>query len=158
MQRVTDGRPANSERRASVWQYWQSILYVCTWTLWGNAIGCTDGSATAGRRLHDESPRKTSTARSTAPSTPTPAFAVTSRDPSGTCWYRFEARECYHLPSKQVNTGAPGAHLVSALGRSRERRGAQLGSASAAAFTVASTSASVCASETKAASNCDGAK
>src|SRR5712691_10340906 len=141
MQRVTDGRPANSERRASVWQYWQSILYVCTWTLWGNAIGCTDGSATAGRRLHDESPRKTRTARSTAPSTPTPAFAVTSRDPSGTCWYRLEARECYHLPPKQVNTCAP--------------LGAQVGSASAAAFTVASTSASVCASETKAASNCD---
>ena len=26
MQRATEGRPAYSERRASAWQYWQSIL------------------------------------------------------------------------------------------------------------------------------------
>src|SRR6202795_2179611 len=103
MHRVTDGKPANSERRASAWQYWQSILYVCTWTLCGKAIGCTDGSATAGRRLHEERPRKTRTARSTNPSTPTPAFAVTSRNSSGSCWCLREARECYHLLSKQVN-------------------------------------------------------
>jgi hypothetical protein len=48
MQRVTDGSPAYSERRASAWQYWQSILYCWTWTLWGKLIGWTDACATAG--------------------------------------------------------------------------------------------------------------
>src|ERR1044071_119512 len=123
MHRVSEGSPANSDRRASLWQYWHSILKVPTWTLWGNAMGCTDGSATAGRRLHDERPRKTRTARSTNPSTPTPAFAVTSRDPSGTCCDRLEARECYHLLRKQVNTERFGAHLVSAVASTRERVG-----------------------------------
>src|SRR5438105_11170903 len=64
MQRVTDGRPAYSERRASAWQYWQSILYVCTCTLCGNAIGWVDGCATAGRRVQDDTASTTSTARS----------------------------------------------------------------------------------------------
>jgi len=49
MHRSTDGMPAYSERRASLWQYWQSTLYVSTWTLCGNWIGCAEGLATAER-------------------------------------------------------------------------------------------------------------
>src|SRR5206468_11957214 len=68
----------------SLWQYWQSILYVWTCTLWGNLIGWIEGFATAGWRLHDETARKTRMARSTSPSAPTPAFApIRSRSPSG---------------------------------------------------------------------------
>src|SRR5216117_540738 len=84
MQRATEGRPAYSERRASLWQYWQSILYVCTCRLCGKLIGWIEGFAPAGWRLHDETARKTRMARSTSPSAPTPAFApIGSRSPSG---------------------------------------------------------------------------
>src|SRR5207245_1933582 len=82
MQRCTDGSPAYSERRASAWQYWQSILYVCTWVLCGKLIGWTDGFAAAGWRLQDDTTRKIRTARSTTPSAPTPAFVIDRRTTS----------------------------------------------------------------------------
>src|SRR5438067_11466346 len=84
MQRATDGRPAYSEGRASLWQYWQSIVYVCTCRLCGKLIGWIEGFAAAGCRLQDETARKTRMARSTSPSAPTPALApIGSRSPSG---------------------------------------------------------------------------
>src|SRR5213592_2328413 len=96
MQRVTEGRPAYSERRASLWQYWQSILYVCTCTLCGKLIGWIEGFATPGCRLQDETARKTRMARSTSPSAPTPALApIGSRSPSGGL---SDACEAYHPP------------------------------------------------------------
>src|SRR5581483_1722803 len=85
-QRCTDGSPAYSERRASAWQYWQSILYVCTCVLCGKLIGCVDGRAAAGCRLHDDTARKIRTARRTTPSAPTPAFAIDGRTPSPRSW------------------------------------------------------------------------
>src|SRR5258708_12268472 len=39
MHRSTDGSPAYSERRASAWQYWQSIWYLPAWTRWLKKIG-----------------------------------------------------------------------------------------------------------------------
>src|SRR5437773_10004927 len=96
MQRSTDGRPAYSERRASLWQYWQSIAYVWTCTRCGKLIGWVEGFATAGCRLHDETARRTRTARSASPSAPTPAFApIGSRSPSGGL---SDACEAYHSP------------------------------------------------------------
>src|SRR2546430_11103669 len=49
-QRSTDGSPAYSERRASAWQYWQSILYLPAWMRWLKKIGCVGarGGATIG--------------------------------------------------------------------------------------------------------------
>src|SRR5215813_14985601 len=90
MHRVTEGKPAYSERRASAWQYWQSILYCWTCVLCGKLIGCSDALATAGWRLHDETPRKIRTARRATPSAPTPALAaidsrVTSRALNEAC-------------------------------------------------------------------------
>jgi hypothetical protein len=48
-------------------------------------MGCAEGfAAAAGSRLHDEIARKTRTARSAAPSAPTPALAIIDgRLPSG---------------------------------------------------------------------------
>src|SRR5438034_9299103 len=84
MQRATDGRPAYSERRASLWQYWQSILYVCTCRLCGKVIGWIEDFATAGCRLQDETARKNNMATSTSPSAPPPVRApISSRSPSG---------------------------------------------------------------------------
>ena len=100
-QRLTDGSPAYSERRASLWQYWQSILYVSTWTLWGKLIGWRDAFATAGWRLHDDTAMKTRMARSTTPSAPTPALApIDSRSPSGGL---SDACAAYHSPREPVN-------------------------------------------------------
>src|SRR5213593_3749038 len=142
MQRATDGRPAYSERRASLWQYWQSILYVCTCRLCGKLIGWIEGFAAAGCRLQDETARKTRMARSTSPSAPTPALApIGSRSPSGGL---SDACEAYHPP-----------HTGSTF--SRVQRGSDA-RASAAARAASSTSASVWASETNAASNCEGAR
>src|SRR6266508_1237358 len=140
MHRSTDGRPAYSERRASLWQYWQSILYVCTCTLCGKLIGCTEDRAMAGWRLQEDTAKKTSTARSTTAAAPTPAFLIDSRVPS---WVLANAREPYHLVPSGVNTTP---------------RQAAAAKASAAAWAAASRSASECASETNAASNCDGAR
>src|SRR2546425_3070192 len=113
MQRATEGRPAYSDRRASAWQYWQSILYVCTCTLWGKVMGCTEGRAAAGCRLHEDTARKTRMARSAKPSAPTPAFAlIDGRGPSGAF---EEACETYHQRRKQVN--------IRPLGESAERLG-----------------------------------
>src|SRR2546421_7259758 len=49
-QRSTDGSPAYSERRASAWQYWQSIWYLPAWMRWLKKIGCVGarGGATIG--------------------------------------------------------------------------------------------------------------
>src|SRR2546430_17590655 len=49
-QRSTDGRPAYSERRASAWQYWQSIRYLPAWMRWLKKIGCVGarGAVTIG--------------------------------------------------------------------------------------------------------------
>src|SRR5438034_921053 len=92
--------PAYSERRASAWQYWQSILYVCTWVLCGKLIGWTDGFAAAGWRLQDDTTRKIRTARSTTPSAPTPAFVIDSRTTSReAAWI---AREYIHEASAFV--------------------------------------------------------
>src|SRR6185436_395499 len=140
MHRSTDGRPAYSLRRASAWQYWHSILYVCTWTMCGNAIGWTEGLATAGCRLQEDTPRNISTARRTTAAAPTPAFRIDSRLSS---WRLGSAREPYHLPAASVNDNS---------------RYVRLASASAAARPALSRSASECASDTKAASNCEGAR
>ena len=52
-QRSTDGRPAYSERRASAWQYWQSILNEPAWIRWLKKIGCfgAPGTVTSARAL-----------------------------------------------------------------------------------------------------------
>src|SRR5438093_6993006 len=142
MQRATDGRPAYSERRASLWQYWQSILYVCTCRLCGKVIGWIEGFATAGCRLQDEAARKTRMARSTSPSAPTPVRApIGSRSPSGEL---SDACEAYPPP-----------HTASTFSRVQRESDAR---ASAAARAASSRSASVWASETNAASNCEGAR
>jgi hypothetical protein len=39
MHRATDGSPAYTLRRASAWQYWQSIAYDPAWIAWLNSIG-----------------------------------------------------------------------------------------------------------------------
>src|SRR5260370_23276477 len=51
MHRSTDGSPAYSERRASAWQYWQSIWYLPAWTRWLKKIGWrgAPGTLTIGR-------------------------------------------------------------------------------------------------------------
>src|SRR6266571_3592718 len=116
MQRATDGRPAYSERRASLWQYWQSILYVCTCRLCGKVIGWIEGFATAGCRLQDETARKTRMARSTSPSAPTPVRApIGSRSPSGGL---SNACEAYHPPHT--------ASTFSRVQRERDERGLEL--------------------------------
>src|SRR5437870_8660028 len=63
-QRSTDGRPAYSERRASAWQYWQSIRYLPAWMRWLKKIGCvgargavTIGTTAAARNGGDASER-----------------------------------------------------------------------------------------------------
>src|SRR2546425_9521004 len=141
MQRATEGRPAYSDRRASAWQYWQSILCVCTCTLWGKVMGCTEGRAAAGCRLHEDTARNTRMARSAKPSAPTPAFALMDgRVPSGAL---EEACARYHQRSKQVNTR-----------EARQRSSASDSTAAPAAWSI---SASPWASETNAASNWDGA-
>src|SRR3989338_5235683 len=105
MQRSTDGSPASPERRASLWQYWQSILYVCTCTTWGKSIGWTEGRATAGWRLQEDTATKIRTARSTTPSAPTPAFApIDDRSPSGGL---ENACEPYHAVTDGVNPPGP---------------------------------------------------
>ena len=48
MQRLTEGRPANDERRASAWQYWQSILKSPAWILWLKRMGCFGAGAIGG--------------------------------------------------------------------------------------------------------------
>src|SRR4030095_12206563 len=116
MQRSTDGRPAYSERRASAWQYWHSILYCWTCTTCGNAIGWTDGLAMAGWRLHEDTAKNISTARRTTAAAPTPAFRIDSRLSS---WGLGSAREPYHLPRASVNDNSP-----SRDGGERLRRGA----------------------------------
>jgi hypothetical protein len=64
-------------------------------------IGCDDGRAAAGWRLHDDTARKMSTARRTLPSAPTPAFVVIdSRTPSREA--TWIAREYIHEPSAFV--------------------------------------------------------
>ena len=45
MQRLTDGMPAKVERRASAWQYWQSILKSPAWILWLKRMGCFGAGA-----------------------------------------------------------------------------------------------------------------
>src|SRR6267142_2376561 len=103
MQRSTDGSPAYSERRASLWQYWQSILYVPTCTLCGKLMGWTEGFASAAHdwRLHDEIARKIRTARSTTPSAPTAALPlIDSRSPSEGL---NDACEAYHAVYGAVN-------------------------------------------------------
>src|SRR5258708_6351821 len=100
-----DCRPAYSERRASLWQYWQSSLYVWAWALCGKAIGWTEPFATTGCRLHDETARKIRMARSTMPSAPTPAFApIDSRSPPGGFGGACGA---YHSRRDPVNRQAP---------------------------------------------------
>ena len=47
MQRATDGSPAKTPRRASAWQYWQSIPYEPAWIAWLNSIGWSIGSGSA---------------------------------------------------------------------------------------------------------------
>src|SRR3989442_8164478 len=76
MQRSTDGSPAYSDRRASLWQYWQSILYVPACTLWGKLMGWLEGfAAAAGWGVPHHTPRENKKAKSAPPRAAPPPLA-----------------------------------------------------------------------------------
>ena len=124
-------------------------------------MGWTEGFASAADdwRLHDEIARKIRTARSTTPSAPTAALPlIDSRSPSEGM---NDACEPYHALYAAVNLF--GCFPAPNGARANPPRTCDAGdqaaaSASAAARPASAMSASVCASETKAASNWEGAR